>query len=181
MPESIHTLIKNVKAGNEKAMLKVYDRYCEGMFIVASRYLSTEEAKDAMQEGFLKAFTKIESYKSHSTFGSWLKRIIINQCVDELKKNRLELSEIETEHLSIEDDNYWSVDTRLNKADVLMAIENMKENHRVILNLYLIEGYDHQEISEILNIPVKTSRTRLRRGRLQLKEQLKQKYNAAGY
>lgn len=175
-------LITACKKGNQVAQMQIYDSYCQAMFTIACRYLNNEEdAKDAMQEGFLKAFINIESYKPEATFGAWLKRIIINQCLDVLKKRKLEFSNDDLEKLQIVDDDNWDFDSSISKPEILYAIEQLSEKHRVVVKLYLIEGYDHEEISEILEIPIKTSRTHLRRGKLRLQELLKQKYNEARY
>jgi len=176
------SLITACKKGNRIAQMQIYDSYCQAMFTIACRYLKNEEdAKDAMQEGFLKAFTHIESYRPEATFGAWLKRIIINQCLDVLKKRKLEFSNDDIEKLQIINDDDWDFDSTISKPEILFAIEQLNENHKIVVKLYLIEGYDHEEISEILEIPVKTSRTHLRRGKLRLQEFLKQKYNEARY
>ena len=175
-------LITACKKGNQVAQMQVYDNYCQAMFTIACRYLKNEEdAKDAMQEGFLKAFAHIESYKPEATFGAWLKRIIINQCLDVLKKRKLEFSNEEVEKLQIVEDYNWDFDSTISKTEIINAIEQLNEKYKIVVKLYLIEGYDHEEISEIVEIPVKTSRTHLRRGKLKLQELLKQKYNEARY
>ena len=175
-------LIKACKRGNQKAQMQIYDNYCNAMFSVAYRYLKHEEdAKDAMQEGFLKAFLNIQNYQDTATFGAWLKRIIINQCIDVLKKQKLETESLETDNLHVVDDNDWQFDSEITKSQILEAIEKLSKKYRLVITLYLIEGYDHEEISEILNIEIKTSRTQLRRAKLQLQDLLKTKYNEARY
>ncbi|MCK5402073.1 MAG: sigma-70 family RNA polymerase sigma factor, partial [Flavobacteriaceae bacterium] len=166
-----------------KAQMQLYDTYCNAMFNIACRYLiNQEDAKDAIQEGFLKAFDNIKNYNTDYTFGAWLKRIIINQCIDALRKQRLEFSEIDTEHLELVDDNDWNIESSITKETIINAIEELSEKHQLVIKFYLLEGYDHEEISQILDIPIKTSRTHLRRGRLQLQGLLKEKRNeTAGY
>lgn len=181
MQEKTGNLIKACKKGNELAQMQIYDLYCKSMFNVALRYLNDEEdAKDAMQEGFLKAFTKIKYYEPKSTFGAWLKRIMINQCIDALKKKKLRFNDVDVETIELLNQD-WDFDIQISKAQILEAIENLKDKHKVVVKLYLIDGYDHEEISEILNIPKATSRTFLHRGRGALKQQLKPYYNEAGY
>lgn len=182
MPNQIHTLIESCKKGNQLAQMQIYDQYAQAMFTVARRYLDdVEEAKDAMQEGFLKAFINIDKYEPTATFGAWLKRIIINQALDTLKKRKLELVEDTIDNLQVIDDENWQFDSAISKADILLAIERLKDKYKVVVKLYLIEGYDHEEISQILNIPVKTSRTQLRRGKQKLRELLNPQYNEARY
>jgi len=179
-PHSI--LIQRCKKGDEKAMMRIYDLYSGAMYHVACRYLNKEDAKDAMQESFIKAFHKIDGFTENFTFGSWLKRIVVNHSIDELKKRRLEFVESEITNLNIEDDdNNWNFDSEITKQQILDAIEKLPNKYQVVVKLYLIEGYDHEEISSILEIPIKTSRTHLRRGRLQLRDLLKTYYNEARY
>jgi RNA polymerase sigma-70 factor (ECF subfamily) len=179
--EEIH-LIGLCKKGHQKAQMQLYDQYCAAMFIIACRYLKNEEdAKDVMQEGFLKAFRHIETYQPEAAFGAWLKRIIINQCLDALKKKQLKFDDVDVSELKLTDEDDWDFDTSITKSDIVNAIEQLNEKYRIVLKLYLMEGYDHEEISEILDIPIKTSRTHLRRGKLKLQDLLKQNYNEARY
>ncbi len=175
-------LIKACRKGNQLAQMQLYDKYAQAMFTIACRYLKDdEEAKDVMQEAFLKAFTHMDSYKPEYSFGAWLKRIVINQSLDVLKKRKVEFNydEIDTQN-SVEIDD-WSFNTSVSKRSILDAIEKLNDKHKIVVKLYLIEGYDHQEISEILNIPVKTSRTHLSRGKNKLRDLLKSTYNEARY
>lgn len=173
MPKEINLLVHQCKKHNQKAQMQVYDLYCEAMYSIACTYLNREDAKDAMQEGFIKAFLKIDTYEDISTFGAWLKRIIINECIDTVKKKKIKTVSVESYELEIVDDNDWMFDALISKQDIIVAINRLSEKYKIVVKLYLIEGYDHGEISEILDIPIKTSRTRLRRGKLQLKELLK--------
>ena len=182
MQNKTNQIINACKRGSQKAQMQVYDSYCNAMFNVARRYLkNNEDAKDAMQEGFLKAFLHIENYDETSAFGAWLKRIIINQCIDVIRKNKFETESLETENLQIVDDNDWQFEVSITKKQIIEAIEQLPEKYRLVITLYLIEGYDHEEISKILDIKIKTSRTQLRRAKLQLQHQLKVKYNEARY
>ena len=182
MSQKINLLISLSKRRNQKAQMKLYKLYCEAMFFIANRYMkSEEEAKDVVQESFLKAFSKLESYTEKISFGAWLKRIVINQCIDVLKKKQLEMISLDNYPLEIIDENNWEFDIEITKEMILEAIEELKQKHQLVIKLYLIEGYDHSEISEILNIPVKTSRTHLRRGKLELQELLKAQKDEARY
>lgn len=160
--------------GNRKAQMKLYDLYADAMYIITCRYISNrEDAKDVMQEAFLKAFTRLSQYKGEVTFGAWLKRIMINQCIDTLKKRALVYEEMNDQTLTIIDENTsWDIDETVTKQEVVEAIENLPNKYKYVLQLYLIEGYDHQEISEILEIPIRTSRTQLMRGKTKLKNNL---------
>jgi len=174
MAKEIHLLILKSKKGNQKAQIKLYDLFCEAMFFISCRYLKNEEeAKDAMQDAFLKAFLNLESYKIETSFGSWLKKIVINTCIDILKKKKIETVFLDNYPLEILDDNDWSFDVKFDKKEIIDAIENLKIKYQLVVKLYLLEGYDHSEISDILKIPIKTSRTHLRRGKMELRNLLK--------
>jgi RNA polymerase sigma-70 factor (ECF subfamily) len=146
------------------------------MFIVAMRFVKdTMEAEDIVQEAFIKAFAKLHQYKGEVTFGAWLKRIVINKCIDALKSRKQELTELDEVHLKVVDDSIeseWLVDDAITIDEVKIAINSLPDKYNYVLKLYLIEGYDHQEISQILNISEVASRTQLSRGRAKLKDLL---------
>lgn len=174
MSKEIHLLVLESKKGNQKAQMKLYDLHCKAMFIISCRYLKNEEeAKDAMQDGFIKAFLNLQNYIDGTNFSAWLKTIVINICIDKLKKKKLDTISIETYPIEITNDEDWNFDVRVSKDNIITAIETLKLKYLLVIKLYLIEGYDHQEISEILKIPVKTSRTHLRRAKLALRNILK--------
>ena len=161
--------------------MQLYNQYCDGMLIVALRFVKdTMEAEDIVQEAFIKAFAKLEQYRAEVSFGAWLKRIVINRCIDVLKSKRQRLIELEEHHLNVVDADYeseWLVDDGVTIDDVKAAIEQLPEKYRYVVMLYLVEGYDHQEISEILNITEVASRTQLSRGKQKLQLALKTEKN----
>ncbi|WP_298516465.1 RNA polymerase sigma factor [uncultured Kordia sp.] len=167
-------ILKKCKQGNRKAQMKLYDLYADAMYIITCRYISNrEDAKDVMQEAFLKAFTRLSQYQGEVAFGAWLKRIMINQCIDTLKKRSLVYEEMNDQTMTIvADEVSWEVDINVTKQEIIQAIESLPVKYKYVVQLYLIEGYDHQEISEILEIPVRTSRTQLMRGKTKLKNLL---------
>jgi len=178
-----HNIIERCKKNDAKAQMELYKLYCKAMFLVARRYMKDDmAAEDVMQDAFIKAFRKLESYKGEVNFGSWLKRIVINQSIDELKKRRLELVSINHErHEVLDDDGGWQVDDTTTMQQIVSCINQLKEKYRVVLSLYLLEGYDHQEISQVLGITEVTSRTHLLRGKKKLQESLKHLRYAEGY
>ena len=176
-------LIADCHANDRKAQLKLYNRYCEGMYIVAKRFLSDPfEAEDAMQEAFIKAFAKLHQYSGDVTFGAWLKRIVINKCIDKLKAKKLELVAL-NEHIlgTTEEDDNWQVEDGIGVEEVKNAIAGLPQKYKYPLMLFLIEGYDHEEIAEILNITQVASRTLVHRGKKKLQEELKLMKNGTGY
>lgn len=129
------------------------------------------EAEDVMQEAFLKAFTKIDTYKGEVSFGAWLKKIVINRSLDYLKKRKVRFEEINEKTNKIID--YQMETKEVNVKVIKDAIQKLPDGYRVVLSLYLIEGYDHEEISEILGISNSNSRTQYLRAKNKLREILK--------
>lgn len=176
-------LVEQCKENNPKAQMQLYKQYCDGMFIVAQRYLKdAAAAEDAMQEAFIKAFRKLSQFKGDVTFGAWLKRIVVNTCLDSIKARKLDSQPIneETVHIA-EDESDWMVSDEATVEEIISAIEQLPENYKVVVQLFLLEGYDHQEISEVLGISESASRTNLHRGKAQLKESLKHLRYGTGY
>ncbi|WP_445956861.1 RNA polymerase sigma factor [Yeosuana sp.] len=178
-------IIEQCKQNNRKAQLQLYNQYCHGMYIVAIRFLKdAQDAEDVVQEAFIKAFTKLHQYKAEVTFGAWLKRIVVNKSIDFLKSKKQRLVDLEEVHLKVIDvshDDKWLVEDTITLDDVKKAIEKLPDKYKYVLMLYLIEGFDHQEISEILKISEIASRTQLSRGKIKLQELLKLKKNGTRY
>jgi len=125
-------------------------------------------------DAFIKVFRNIESFRGEVTIGAWIKRIVINQCIDYLKKKRIELVSIEEKQYAVLDDGEdWTIDEKPSINVITSIINSLPEKYKVVLNMYLIEGYDHQEIAEVLNISEVNSRSQLLRGKNKLKSQLK--------
>lgn len=171
------SIIEACKQNNAKAQMQLYDLYYQAMYTVALRYVKNSfEAEDVMQDAFIKAFKKIHLYKEEVAFGAWLKRIVINQSIDWLKKRKLTLVSINEEVTLVEENDDWNVGATISYDDIVSSIDKLKEKYRVVLSLYLLEGYDHKEISQILEISEVTSRTHLMRGKKMVKQQLKNVY-----
>ena len=153
------------------------------MFHVARRFLrDSMEAEDAMQEAFIKAFQKLHQFNGEVTFGAWLKRIVINKCIDKLKAKKMELIAINEQILgTVEEEENWSVDDGVGVAEIKRKMEQLPEKYRYPLMLYLVEGYDHEEIAELLDISQVASRTLVHRGKKKLQEELKDLQHGTGY
>ncbi len=168
-------IVNDCKLNKAKAQMQLYDMYCDAMFIIAQRYVKDNfVAEDIMQDAFIKVFKNIKKFKGEVTIGAWIKKIVINQCIDYLKKKRIELVAIEENNIAIADESDWTVNEEVNINIVTSAINKLPEKYKVVLNLYLIEGYDHQEIAQVLNITEVTSRSQLMRGKNKLKNHLKE-------
>lgn len=143
------------------------------MFSIALRYVRDKDlAQDITQEAFIKAFTNLKHFDFNSTFGAWLKQIVINQSIDMLRQRKFDLNIDKVQILKVDDEENWDVDDAIDVNEIKDALEELPIKYRLVLKLFLMEGYDHEEISEILKISVNASRTQLYRGKKLLIEQL---------
>ncbi|HQJ82790.1 MAG TPA: sigma-70 family RNA polymerase sigma factor [Bacteroidales bacterium] len=169
-------LIDGCRNGDQKAQFQIYKLYYKAMYNTSLRIVNNSmEAEDIMQESFLSAFEKIDSYSGTVSFGAWLKRIVINRSLDALGKRKAIFEDIES-YVGIIDES--PEETSINeeiesKAEkIKTAIKELPDGYRIILSLYILEGYDHDEISEILNISSSTSRSQLSRAKSRLLKDL---------
>jgi len=167
-------LVAKCKKNDRKAQMQLYEQYCHGMFCVAMRFLKNEDdAQDAMQEAFINAFQKLEQYKGEVSFGAWLKKIVVNRCLDYIKTKKEHTVSLNETYMQVAEDDDWTVDDGISLQEVKNAMLKLPEKYSTVIQLFLVEGYDHEEISEILGISNTACRTRLLRGKGQLKELLK--------
>lgn len=173
-------LIDLCRKRDQKAQFQMYKLYYKNMFNTSYRIVAdAHEAEDVMQEAFLSAFEKIESYSGKVSFGAWLKRIVVNQSLDCLRKRKHRLVPIEETgaDISEEHDDYDFEDESIKLELMQKSIEELPEGYRIVLSLHLLEGYDHQEIAEILQITNSTARSQYARARHKLLEIIKVKLN----
>lgn len=172
-------LLDACKTGDQKAQFQIYKLYYKAMYNTSLRIVNdTMEAEDIMQESFLSAFEKIDTYSGTVSFGAWLKKIVINRSLDALNRRKAIFEDIDY-HTGIRDE---SNEDLMRKEEVDVQVEEIKEaigrlpdGYRIILSLYLLEGYDHDEISEILSISSSTSRSQLSRAKQKLLGELRKK------
>lgn len=168
-------LIKQCKLNNYAAQLEIYHNYKNMMFGCAIRILKRrEEAEDVVQECFIKGFQKIHQLKEDANLGAWLKRIVINKSLDVVRNNKKvvfvdEKLVLDTNKEVVEDD----VNEEISIDFIKECIHQLKEKYRIILVLYMIEDYNHREISELLKIKESTVRNQYKRGKDQLLELIK--------
>ena len=144
------------------------------MYSVCLRIVNDDmEAEDIMQKAFLSAFRKIETYKGEVSFGAWLKKIVINRSLDYLKQRKVKFEEINEQSAQVAE--YEMELQQVNMETIKKAIQQLPDGYRVVLSLFLIEGYDHEEISQILEISNSNSRTQYFRAKNKLRELLKDK------
>lgn len=179
--EFIHKdIIEASKRGKDKARFELYSLYSKAMFNICFRMMGNrEEAEDMLQEAFTQAFLKLDSFRYESGFGSWIKRIVVNTCLNAINKRKVDLvycdevyyhDEAEEERENVE----------FNTANVYTAMEKLPEGGRMVFSLYLLEGYDHGEIAQILKISESTSKSQFMRAKRRIVEILneqKDNYN----
>jgi len=166
-------LIARCKAGDQQAHFQVYKLYSKAMYNTAWRMVGDEaEAQDVLQEAFTSAFRNLDYYRGDASFGSWLKRIVINKALNIIQKRRFDrLPEDENWDVAEEEDATEYADS-LTVDRVKKGIAELPDGYRMVLSLYLLEGYDHQEIGEILQITESTSKSQLNRAKAKLREWL---------
>ncbi|QCX53178.1 RNA polymerase sigma factor [Elizabethkingia sp. JS20170427COW] len=175
--EQVDTLIVRCQNNDKEAQAALYQKYSGILFSICLRYSNSyEDAQDVFQEGFLHAFAKIKQYQFKGSFEGWLKRLMVNFCLDKYRKEskyRIEplddissLSEIEEEEVPL------SSHQNLDYNTLLRAVQNLPPRYRQVFNLYIFEEFSHQEIAESLNISIGTSKSNLSRARDFLKNYL---------
>lgn len=170
-------IIDACKAGDRSAQFRIYKLYYKAMYNTSLRIVNdTMEAEDVMQDAFLQAFQRIDSYTGQGSFGSWLKRIVTNKSLDAIRKRKIQVS-IEDEKLDFPDiaEENKEEEIQLQVTEVKAAIAELPEEYCLIVTLYLIEEYTHEEISEMLGISNNLSRTRLVRAKQKIQHILKEK------
>jgi RNA polymerase sigma factor (sigma-70 family) len=173
-----YNLVVECKQGSKKACYELYKLYAKAMLNVSFRIVGNiAEAEDVLQEAFVDAFSKLKDFRQDTTFGLWLKQIVINRSINLLRKRKLELIELDGEQLEnlADDEPEDEEETQYQAARVKEAIKQLPEGYRLVITLYLLEGYDHEEIGQILNISENTSRTQFLRAKRKLIEILKRK------
>ncbi|OKL39085.1 RNA polymerase sigma factor [Pontibacter flavimaris] len=168
-------VVQRCKGGDHRAQYELYKLYSKAMFNVSMRITNDyAEAEDVLQEAFLSAFRNMHHYKGEASFGSWLKKIVINAAINAVRKRRAELVPMDERSVAevpdevTEDDSEWQVE------QVRRAIQKLPDGYRVVLSLYLLEGYDHAEIGEVLGISESTSKSQYSRARKKLLEIMKE-------
>lgn len=174
-------LIDDCRQGSREAQYQLYKLYSRAMLNVAWRIVNSQaDAEDILQESFLSAFRNIHSYKGEASFGAWLKRIVVNKAINHIRKRKLEMSDVEIGDVDLAEEE----SAHENDPEVLLSVERIKQaiprlpdGFRAVLSLYLLEGYDHREIADILGITESTSKSQFNRAKSRLRELLKSEVN----
>jgi RNA polymerase sigma-70 factor (ECF subfamily) len=166
-------LIDDCKRGNDQARFEVYKLYSKAMFNVCYRMMNNrEDAEDTLQEVFLQAFTKLDGFRFESSFGTWLKTIAVRTCINAINKRKVDLvycDEIYDRRPTEEETDA----VQLTTENILKAMEELPEGGRIVFSLYLLEGYDHREIAQILGITESTSKSQYMRAKRRVQEILR--------
>lgn len=172
IPFEDKNLIDGCVAGKRDAQYQLYKKYSKAMYNICLRMVSDQsEAEDVLQNSFIDVFTKLKYFRFESTPGAWIKRIVVNNCINHLRKSKIEFQS--TDYIPDVADTKETDDVSYNIDIVKKAINQLPDGYRMIFCLYTMEGYDHGEIAEILNISESTSKSQYSRARSKLYENLK--------
>lgn len=163
-------LIELCKKNDQAAFEQVYRSYNKAMYHVCLRMLNTtQEAEDVLQESFITAFNAIHTYSAKSSFGAWLKRIVINKCIDVIRKRRINFVSLGEEDY-LEEATHPNEETRYDVESIKRAMRLLPDGYRIILSLYVFEDYTHMQIAEKLGIQEGTSKSQYARAKKKLAE-----------
>jgi len=169
-------IIEQCKAGVRTAQFELYRQYSKGMYNVCLRMLRHPmDAEDVLQAAFTEVFSKMDTFRGESTLGAWIKRIVVNHCINFLKKKRLVWEEVDDRVLIRPMEEEEPIDHSKHIERINHAVMQLPDGYRIIFSLYLLEGYDHEEIASILNISESTSKSQYSRAKARLRSILNQK------
>lgn len=165
-------IVEKCMKGDRKAQFELYRLYSQAMYNICLRMLNDDlDAEDLLQKSFVDVFTKMNSFRYESSIGAWIKRIVVNNCINFLKKRRLKIQSIDDSYLQIADDTPLDRQS-VNVKAINNAIKKLPDGYRVVFSLYLFEGYDHQEIGSILGVSEATSKSQYSRAKKKLRDLL---------
>lgn len=164
-------IVEACKRGDRKAQFELYKLYSKAMYNICLRMLSSvENAEDALQNSFVDVFTKLDSFRFESSIGAWIKRIVINNCINHIKKRKLDFSEL-NDNMHHIPENGINLSEEVLRVDLIQkAIMQLPEGYRIVFTLYAMEGYDHEEIGEILGVTEATSKSQYSRAKAKLRD-----------
>jgi len=180
--EYIHkNIIEACKKGKDRSKFELYQLYSKAMFNVCYRMMNNrEEAEDMLQDAFTQAFMKLDSYRYESAFGAWLKRIVVNTCINAINKKKVELTYCDEIYQHEIPEEPMEKEIQFSVANITKAMEELPKGGRMVFSLYLLEGYDHVEIAQIMGITESTSKSQFMRAKRRIVEILKEQ-KTGGY
>jgi RNA polymerase sigma-70 factor (ECF subfamily) len=171
IPESNHNiaetdLIRGCIEGNRRMQEALYSRFSPRMYAVCLRYAgNAEEAEDILQEGFIKIFKKLDSFRSEGSFEGWIRRIFVNTAIEHFRRKRYLQTVSEKEENTIEGKDISVLD-KMAAKDIMALIKELSPGYRTVFNMYVVEGYTHKEIADMLGISEGTSKSQLSRAKV---------------
>ncbi len=168
---SDESLIKACAKGDELAQKRLFNQLSPQMYGVCLRYAIDEhQAMDMLQDGFVKVFQGLDKYGFSGSFEGWVRRIIVNTCLDTLRREKKYKNQQGIDDELLQQGADEEITTDINTAELLKLVQKLPEGYRMVFNMYVIEGYPHKEIADVLGITESTSKTQLRKAKLQLQE-----------
>ena len=170
-------LVERCKQGHRQSYAELYNKYSKAMFNTSLRIVNNQgDAEDVLQEAFVDAFSSLHTFEYKSTFGAWLKKIVVNKSITFLRKKKMDIIDIDKTQVAAlpEDDRIDEAEIALKVQEVKKAVQLLPNGYRTVLSLYLFEGYDQEEISEILGVSHATIRTQYMRAKQKLITIIKQ-------
>lgn len=167
------TLVNECVKGNPRAQRALFDKFAPKMLSVCLRYAKDQEqAEDILQDGFVKVFTKLKDFKSEGSLEGWVRRVMVNTALDQIRKDLRLLGDVSTDDVSYKIDSNDFIAENLMAEDLMKLIHAMPEGYKIVFNMFAIEGYSHQEIANTLGITESTSKSQYSRARAYLRERI---------
>lgn len=169
-------LVHGCLRGKPRYQQALYEKYKVEMFTVCLRYASNRaEAEDFLQDGFMQVFKDLHQFDAEKgSLQGWVRRVIVNKALQHLRKKRLEYADGDISDLANLLPGEENIISMLSAQEIVQLIQQLPEGYRVVFNLFMIEGYGHQEIADMLGISVNTSKSQLRKARLALQQTIKE-------
>ena len=182
--KQLNDIIKRCIKKDKDAQELFFKHFYGKMMVVCSRYTrSSDEAKDVLQDGFIKIFANLEKYEPSGSIEGWVRRIFTNTAIDHYRKQKNKFNILEEGNVKDSHDIYDDIEedesiySRIKPEDILEAMNQLSPAYRMVFNLYAIENHTHQEVSEILNINIGTSKSNYAKAKAKVKKVLTQKFN----
>lgn len=174
--QSIHKyLIVRSQQGDGKAQRELYQLYSRAMFNICRRMMGNEEdAQDVLQDAFIDAFTRLHTLKNVSTFSAWIKRIVINRCINAIKKRRLVTVDVDNGYDFVATEEEDDELMKYKAEQIIRSMDGLSDGCKMVMNLYLFEGYDHGEIASILSISESASKSQYCKAKIKLRKILEE-------
>jgi RNA polymerase sigma-70 factor (ECF subfamily) len=167
------TLVIECVKGNPRAQRMLFDRFSSKMLGVCLRYAKdSEQADDILQDGFVKVFTKLKDFKNEGSLEGWIRRVMVNTALDQIRKNGKTLGDVSVDDVQYKIENNDHIAEQLMAEDLLKLINSMPDGYKVVFNMFAIEGYTHNEIADTLGISESTSKSQYSRARAYLRERI---------